>query len=692
MAEVVEEVTPEVLPILPTPNNSSATTSAGNLTRFASNWDSFCNNAFILRIIHEGYKIQLIDDNISLPIVISTPSKLKKPILAAEIKSYLESGTIDVIEPHDTDIVSRVFTVPKPDGSFRMIIDLSLLNLKVSKSSFRMEDKEVIKELIKNNDYLVSIDLKNAFHLISLHNDSKRLTAFELDGIRYCFQVLPFGLTSSPRIFSKILKPVISYLRTLGIRITHYLDDILICASSYSSCLNDLHSALSLLQSLGFVVNFKKSSLIPTKSLEHLGVIWNSKNLTLSLPETKLLAIQKLIVKCCSKPVPLRLLASLLGKLVNSRESVVQSPLHYRCFQLELIKALKKSNSWDEYYSLHCQSISELSWWCSISIHKLIPISFSQKSPDITVYVDSSSLGFGIYLSDGQMHSGEWDNQLKKNHINFLELKTFLLALEKFVNIFNNKNITFRSDNNTAVCYFNKKGGTTSKKLCMLAVEIWKFMLLHNISAVAEYLAGSDNCAADYLSRISQNHEYSLDSFSFEILASWTPFKLDMDLFASKDNKKLSKYVSIYHDKEAVAEDSFSFCWPSNIYCFPPIPLLNKCVSKALRDNVQSCLLISPAWHNLPVIPILIDSLCADPIFINSSHLIGPFPTRRPFHVMAWPISASSVKQQAFQRKLQTRSQRVSVKNLYRHIMGTGSSLLSGLAQKKIVTKFLSLQ
>ena len=678
-----------MLPILPPPASNLQSPSAGNLSRFANKWHSFLNNNFILRIIDHGYKIQLIDENIQLPIVISTPSKLKKGILANEIQNYLSSGTIAVIDPQDTDIVSRVFTVPKPDGSHRMIIDLSKLNMNVNKVSFRMEDKETIKDLIHRNDYLASIDLKNAFHLISLHEDSKRLTAFEFEGIRYCFQVLPFGLTSSPRIFSKVLKPVISYLRSLGIKITHYLDDILICSSSYSNCLDDIHSTLSLLQSLGFIINFKKSTLIPSRTIEHLGFIWSSINMTISLPPKKLISIKNLVQRCVTQPSSLRLLASLLGKLVNSGESVVESPLHYRVFQLELIKALKYSFSWDLIYSLKQPSISELSWWSSVSPGDLSPISFAPIEPDLSIYVDSSSFGYGIFLSDGQFHSGVWDDSEKIHHINFLELKTFLLALEKFANFLSHKHIVFRSDNNTAVCYFNKKGGTISKKLCYLSIEIWNFMLLHNISATAEYLAGTDNSAADYLSRISHNHEYSLDSYSFETLQSIIPFQLEVDLFASKFNAKLEKYCSILHDNEVVAGNAFSFKWPSNIYCFPPIPVINKCFSKFLRDNVQSCLMITPAWHNLPIIPMLIDSLFENPIFINSSHLIGPFPTRRPFHVMAWPISTSSAKIQVYQRKLLRHSQEVSTRSPSKLITGTGANLLSGLAHKRIQTKFL---
>ena len=195
--------------------------------------------------------------------------------------------------------------------------------------------------------------------------------------------------------------------------------------------------------------------------------------------------------------------------------------------------------------------------------------------------------------------------------------------------------------------------------------------------------------AADYLSRLSQNHEYCMSRHCFDMLQTKIKFSLEIDLFASNHNFKLEKYVSILHDPNAFTENAFSFTWPSNIYCFPPIPLISKCIAKIHRDNVQSCLLVTPAWQNLNDIPVLIDSLMADPIFINSSNLIGPFPTRRPFHIMAWPISTSFVRKRAFQRKCQRRSRKVFPNLLSTPITGTGKSLLIGLRGKSIWPIFL---
>ena len=209
---------------------------AANLSRYLSEWKKYCNNSFLLNIIGSGYKIQLKWSDIFLPPIVTIPSKLKNEIIWCEVSRLLSSGVISEVGFDDSQIVSRVFTVPKSNGGHRLVIDLSRLNKFVNRVSFRLEDKEVIKSLIQKNDYLVSIDLKDAFHTISLHQESKRLVVFQLGNKRFSYNTLPFGLSSSPRIFTKVLKPIVSHIRALGIRISSYLDDILIFEDSYTSC------------------------------------------------------------------------------------------------------------------------------------------------------------------------------------------------------------------------------------------------------------------------------------------------------------------------------------------------------------------------------------------------------------------------------------------------------------------------
>jgi hypothetical protein len=99
-------------------------------------------------------------------------------------------------------------------------------------------------------------------------------------------QLLVFSLFSRRR--SKKAK-----LGRLGIRSIFYLDNILVLGSTFYNCLANLQKALSLLIEARFIINWKKSSLIPTTNFTFLGMIWDSVEGALSLPQDKLLCLHK---------------------------------------------------------------------------------------------------------------------------------------------------------------------------------------------------------------------------------------------------------------------------------------------------------------------------------------------------------------------------------------------------------------
>ncbi len=131
---------------------------------------------------------------------------------------------------------------------------------------------------------------------------------------------MPFGLSSAPRVFTKLMKPVVAFLRGFGIRLIIYFDDLLIFNDSFSGLLRDLKTVVDLLESLGFIVNYKKSVTTPQEIMEYLGVVINSITLEFSLPPEKVAAIVKLCRDCLQVgettdllQVKLRVLASIMG-------------------------------------------------------------------------------------------------------------------------------------------------------------------------------------------------------------------------------------------------------------------------------------------------------------------------------------------------------------------------------------------
>ena len=199
-------------------NTNAEQLLSGNIRRYVEEWKKITSNNFILRIVKEGYKLQFTSaPKQSHPIISNPKSKSYNNNLRQEIEKLLASGAVSPIESSTEHFVSRVFLVKKSNGDNRLIIDLSPLNMFISKIFFRMEGMVYLKHLIQKDDYMISIDLSEAFFSIPLHASCKKYVTFEFRNQRYCCNVMPFDLSSFPRIFCKVVRPGIIYLRSPGI-------------------------------------------------------------------------------------------------------------------------------------------------------------------------------------------------------------------------------------------------------------------------------------------------------------------------------------------------------------------------------------------------------------------------------------------------------------------------------------------
>ena len=76
----------------------------------------------------------------------------------------LQEGCIKKLEaplPHGW--VSNIFLVPKPNGKFRMILNLKKLNEYVVYTKFQLNQIQKVLDMVLPHDYLCSLDLVSAF-------------------------------------------------------------------------------------------------------------------------------------------------------------------------------------------------------------------------------------------------------------------------------------------------------------------------------------------------------------------------------------------------------------------------------------------------------------------------------------------------------------------------------------------------
>ena len=199
-------------------------------------------------------------------------SKSEERVIDKEILNLFKKNVIEKVEHCENDYISNIFLTKKKDGSNRPIINLKGLNTFVTQKHFKMESLQSIKHLVHKNCFFASVDLKDAYFTIPVAKVYRKYLRFEWKGNLYEFTCLCFGLSSDPRIFTKLMKPVVVCLRRQGYTLVIYLDDVLIIAESCSECLSALCDAIKLLTDLGFVINVDKSNLTLHKELNFWGL------------------------------------------------------------------------------------------------------------------------------------------------------------------------------------------------------------------------------------------------------------------------------------------------------------------------------------------------------------------------------------------------------------------------------------
>ncbi|KAI2646588.1 Transposon Ty3-G Gag-Pol polyprotein [Labeo rohita] len=157
-------------------------------------------------------------------------------VLRAEIAVLLAKDAIEPVPPAEmkSGFYSPYFIVPKKSGGLRPILDVitGVLNRSLLRLPFKMLTSKRILSCVRHQDWFAAIDLKDAYFHISILPRHRPFLRFAFEGRAYQYKVLPFGLSLSPRIFTKVAEGALNPLWRKGIHILNYLDDWLIMAHS----------------------------------------------------------------------------------------------------------------------------------------------------------------------------------------------------------------------------------------------------------------------------------------------------------------------------------------------------------------------------------------------------------------------------------------------------------------------------
>ena len=91
--------------------------------------------------------------------------------------------------------------------------------------TFKIETQRKVKDAVQLNDWAFSLDLTDAYLHIPIHHRSRKYLRFMLGGRVYQFKALPFGLSTSPFVFTRLMIVIATFLRRRAITLHPYLND-----------------------------------------------------------------------------------------------------------------------------------------------------------------------------------------------------------------------------------------------------------------------------------------------------------------------------------------------------------------------------------------------------------------------------------------------------------------------------------
>ena len=449
---------------------------------------------------------------------------------------------------------------------------------------------EVMNNL-KKDDVMCKSDDSNGFFHAVLDDVAMPMHGFTFGNLCFRAKALPFGLSISPGKFQGLNRVAVTALVKLFESVYLYLDDR-ITHSSYKSGFSEgettkaAYMLACLMVAFGGFCSLDKSQWEPSKVMEFLGLLIDSRDLSISVPEKKYLRCMQLMQEFYEgRNFDIKLLEKIRGKLTSWLLVCPNMQLFLREQNAVIAEAYKTGVfTWTEEMLSRFRVFEELMVWKDLRLVSLkrfwskeTPVSLSV---DVNMYTDASNFAGGANLwSVGDAHRlfehddyFVFDEKLAGKPIHCKEIQIILWELQKRANFLRNRTVTVWCDNQGVVFAFARHGGRDVRlsRVLKQVVELCHFL---NITLRVEWTPTYLQ-KADAPSREIRLAESKLrPEWANLIIKCLNP---NLDLFANFSNKLRPqiRYGSEYDDGNSVGNGlSYTPKESDRIFVFCPLPI-----------------------------------------------------------------------------------------------------------------------
>jgi ribonuclease HI len=476
----------------------------------------------------------------------------------------------------------------------------------VYKQTTKFEDWRTAFEFFDKGSFFTKFDLKSGYHHVDIFLEHQPFLGFswKMDKSTtsyFMFTVLPFGLTSAPFIFTKLIRPLVKLWRSKGITNVVYLDDGFDIERNIKNCTDNASIIQSDLHQAGFITNEDKCVWQPTQSLIWLGIHWDGVTGTISISPDGIKTIKVLEKLISQQKASVRKLASVIGMIISMRPVIGNLT---RIMTRHCQMSVACTNSWDLVFELDRYRMLKLEFWqCNLqSVNNRSVL--SSPSPHITFYSDASALACAAHSGDGRMIAYLMFTGVEKAESStYRELIAIKFALESFESALRNSSIIWFTDSQVAAKIVQV--GSMKFNLHGLAFAVFSICFKSQIRLDIQWIRRTLNERADYLSKIVDYDDWEITTQLFSLLeARFGPHTVDC--FADFKNHKVPKFYSRFWNPGSAGINAFAQSWEGeNTLLVPPVSLVSKVLAFMHYCKAKGTLIV-PYWPSAPFWPILI--------------------------------------------------------------------------------------